>query len=300
MSDRLIGAVLVAISATAFGSMAIFGVWAHADGVDTPTVLLVRFGLAALILIAVLYARGTKLPEPRRLLAIAGMGGIGYVGQSYCFFLALEHADAGLVALLLYLYPALVAILAAGFLHERLGPLAIVALVCSLVGTGLVVGGGTGRPLGFILGISAAIIYSIYITVGTVVTDRIDPIAVSAVVCTAAALVCGAIVVVRALAGHAASIPATTRGWVSLVAIALIGTVVAILFFFAGLAKLGGTKTSVISTLEPVVTVGLAVWLLGESVSVVQALGGTVVIVAVVTLALASNTTSEQPAVPTV
>lgn len=298
MNDRLLGSLLVVVSATAFGAMAIFGVWVHDDGVDTATVLLVRFGLAALVLAAVQYARHIPMPGPRRFLAIAGMGGIGYVGQSYCYFLALQHADAGLVALLLYLYPALVAILAVVFLRERIGPVAQIALAGALVGTALVVGGGSGRPIGFVLGIGAAIIYSVYITVGTVVIDRIDPIAVSTIVCCSAAIVCAAIVAVRAETGHTMSLPGSSRGWISLVAIALVCTVVAILFFFAGLARLGGTTTSVISTLEPVVTVGLAVWLLNESVSSVQAVGGVVVIIAVITLALSHRRLPEQSPTP--
>ena len=40
------------------------------------------------------------------------MGGLGYVTQSLVYFTTLGMASAGLVALLLYLYPALVALLA--------------------------------------------------------------------------------------------------------------------------------------------------------------------------------------------
>jgi drug/metabolite transporter (DMT)-like permease len=57
--------------------------------------------------------------------------------------------------------------------------------------------------------------------------------------------------------------------------------VVAILAFFAGLQRLGASRTAVLSTLEPVVTVGLATWLLAESLSVVQLTGGVLVLVAV-------------------
>ena len=78
------------------------------------------------------------------------------------------------------------------------------------------------------------------------------------------------------------------RGWSSLVAIAVFCTVVAILAFFAGLRLLGPTSTSVLSTLEPVVTVALATWLLGESLSGVQALGA-LVLGAVVWLAVSQR-----------
>ena len=299
MSDRLIGAVFVVISAAAFGSMAIFGVWAHDDGVDTPTVLFVRFFAAALILATVQYARGIPMPALKRCGVVAAMGGIGYVGQSFCYFLALEHADASLVALLLYLFPAFVAVLAAAFLHERIGVVTAAALALALTGTALVVGGGRGEFVGYALAIGAAVIYSIYIVVGSVATGGLDAMAVSTVVCSSAALVTGGIVLARLIAGKPASLPESPRGWFSLAAIAVICTAIAIMAFFAGMARLGATTTSVMSTLEPVVTVGLATWLLNESLSGVQAVGAVVVIVAVIALALSHRpVTMKPPATP--
>lgn len=286
MSERVLGALLVAVSAAAFGSMAIFGVWAQDDGTSTPALIFVRFALSAVILVALMRARRIAVPGVRQCLSVAAMGGIGYVGQAYCYFLALEHADASLVALLLYLFPAFVAVLAAVFLRERIGLVTGTALALALVGTGLVVGGGSGRPVGIVLAVGAAVIYSIYITVGSVVTRGLDAIAVSTVVCVAATAVSGAIVLVLVVAGRTVSFPESGAGWASLGAIAVVCTVLAILTFFAGLRLLGATTTSVLSTLEPVVTVALATWLLDESLSGIQALGGALVLAAVVWLAL--------------
>lgn len=290
MTPRLTGALLVALSAVAFGSMAIFGVWAQDDGTSTPALIWVRFSLASVVLVAVARARGVRLPPVRQVLPIAAMGGIGYVGQSYCYFLALEHAQASLVALLLYLFPAFVAVLAAVFLRERIGLVTALALGLALVGSTLVVGGGSGRPLGIALGIGAAVIYSVYITVGSVVTRDVDTLAVAAVVCSSAAVVGGLVVLVLAVAGRPASFPRSAAGWGSLVAIAALCTVVAILAFFGGLALLGPTPTSVLSTLEPVVTVVLAWWLLAESLTGLQVAGAALVLAATIWLALAHRT----------
>lgn len=291
--ERLTGVLLVALSAAAFGSMAIFGVWAQDDGVGTPALVFVRFALASVVLVGVMRAKGVPLPPIRRCAPVAAMGGIGYVGQSYCYFLALEHAQASLVALLLYLFPAFVAVLAAVFLRERIGLVTAIALVLALVGSALVVGGGSGRPLGIVLGVGAAVIYSIYITAGSVLTDGMDVIAVATIVCVAAAVVCGAVVAVLAATGRPTTFPSSAGGWGTLLAIALICTVVAILAFFGGLARLGPTSTSVLSTLEPVVTVGLATWLLSESLTGPQAVGGLLVLAAVVWLAIVQRAPAE-------
>ncbi|MFI5426373.1 EamA family transporter [Aeromicrobium sp. UC242_57] len=71
-------------------------------------------------------------------------------------------------------------------------------------------------------------------------------------------------------------------------------TAVAIIAFFGGLPLLGPTSTSVLSTLEPVVTVGMATWLLAESFTGVQAIGGALVLVAVTWLAMTQREAAER------
>ena len=56
----------------------------------------------------------------------------------------------------------------------------------------------------------------------------------------------------------------------------------AISLFLAGLPRVGAARAALLSTWEPVVTVGLAVVLLGDRLSLVQVLGGALVLIAVV------------------
>ncbi|KAI3590156.1 Permease of the drug/metabolite transporter (DMT) superfamily [Cupriavidus sp. U2] len=282
--DTLAGVLLIALSASAFGAMAIFARFAYAAGADVYGLLAVRFVVAAIAMAFVMRTRGIALPPWRRVLALAAMGGIGYVGQSYCFFTALNHAQASLVALLLYLYPLFVTILAAIFLKERLTTAAVIALVLCSVGAGLTVGGGEGEPLGIALGVAAAVIYSVYIVVGARVTAGIHAIATTTVICSAAALVYVTVGILRTGAGVPPQFPTTGGGWLALVAIALVSTVLAILTFFAGLQKLGASKASMLSTLEPVVTVALAAALLGEHIGATQAVGGALILLGVLWL----------------
>lgn len=282
--DKFAGVLLIALSASAFGAMAIFARFAYAAGADVYGLLAVRFVLAAIAMGVVLRVRRIGLPPLRRVLALAAMGGIGYVSQSYCFFSALNHAQASLVALLLYLYPLFVTILAAIFLKEKLTTAAVIALVLCSVGAGLTVGGGQGSPLGIALGLAAAVIYSVYIVVGARVTAGVNAIATTTVICTAAAVVYVAIGILRSSAGVPPQFPSTAGGWLALLAIALVSTVLAILTFFAGLQRLGAAKASMLSTLEPVVTVLLAAALLGEQIGMAQAVGGGLILLGVLWL----------------
>jgi drug/metabolite transporter (DMT)-like permease len=74
-------------------------------------------------------------------------------------------------------------------------------------------------------------------------------------------------------------------GWIGVFAIALVSTALAIVTFFAGLKRIDPAITSMISTLEPVVTVLLAVVVLGETLSIPKIIGGIMILVAVIFLA---------------
>lgn len=279
-SRRLSGALLIALSAASFGALAIFAKIAYADGADTSAVLFLRFLLAGAAMTASAVVRRARWPHGRNLALVVAMGGIGYVGQSACYFLALHHASAGLVALLLYVYPALVAVLATLFLHERMTWRRAVAIGTALGGTALTIGGAIqGSALGVGLGLGGALIYSVYITVGGRVMREESSLPVSAVVMISAAVVYGGIVLV-----HRPAFPGSATGWAAVMGMALVSTVVAIAAFFAGMRRLGAGTAAALSTLEPVVTTALAALFLGEAVSAGQVVGGTVILASVVAL----------------
>jgi drug/metabolite transporter (DMT)-like permease len=274
------GIAWIAVSACAFGAMAIFARFAYASGANVTGVLAARFAIAGLLLAAVMVV--TKRPWPRgRPLAVAiGMGAIGYVGQAACFFTALNHASAGLVALLLYAYPTLVVLLSAAFLHERLTAPKLVLLAVSFVGLALTLGGGQGTATGITLGLAAAAFYSVYIVIGARELRHTDALASTTVVCLSAAVVLALSTLVTE-----ARFPATPGGWSAIGAIAIVSTVVSILAFFAGLKRVGPAVASIVSTLEPVVTVALAWFVLGETLTGLQLAGGALVLACAVFLA---------------
>jgi len=282
MTDsRIWGAGLVALSAASFGAMAIFARFAFADGIEVSALLFLRFLIAAAVMAVVMMVTKRPWPRGRNRAVLVLMGGVGYVGQSLCFFLALNHASAGLVALLLYLYPFLVTVIGVMFLGERMTRLRAVAVLAALLGTGLTIGSGLGgSPLGIALGVAAALIYSVYILVGSRVLREEEPLGAATVVMLSAAVVFGLGVILAS-----PRFPASIAGWSSVLAIALVSTVLAMVGFFAGMKRLGASDAATLSTLEPVVTFVLAAVFLDESVTLIQVAGGVVVLAAVIALA---------------
>src|SRR5512138_3159540 len=152
---QLTGILLIAISAASFGTLAIFGRFLYADGLDTFTMLFLRFGFAALLMALILVLRRETLPRGKILLQLIGMGALGYVGQSFSYLSAIKYASAGLVALLLYLYPMFVFILSVIVLREKVTWIQIAALALALIGTALTVDPQGGQFIGILFSVSA-------------------------------------------------------------------------------------------------------------------------------------------------
>ena len=80
-------------------------------------------------------------------------------------------------------------------------------------------------------------------------------------------------------------LPRTISGWSVVAAIVLVATIIPVVTFLAGLRRIGPTNASLLSTLEPVVTVLLAAWLFGEVLQPAALMGGALILLAVLLLA---------------
>ena len=279
--DHLVGTLYTLASALCFGSMAIFARMAYASGVDIPTLLLLRFSVASILMWGILFSKRMKLPKGRGMVMLVAMGAIGYAGQAFSYFTALTYASAGLVALLLYTYPAIVALLSRLVFKHPFTWMQITAVAIALAGTVFIIGkAGDGKPLGIFFGLLAALIYSVYILMGSRFPKDVTPTASTAVITSSAAVTYSAVVAVRGF--HP---PATGQGWMAVLAIAIVCTVLAILFFFEGLERVGPVRASVFSTIEPVFTVLLAAAVLGERITLTRVFGGALIVGAVILLA---------------
>ena len=278
--NRLIGVLLIIISAASFGTLAILGRYAYADGLDTFTILALRFSIAAGLMAALLAARREPWPRGQPLARLIGMGALGYAGQSFAYLTATQYASAGLVALLLYLYPAFVAGLSALVLKEKFTRLKVVALALATLGAALTANPQGGAWIGILLAIAAAAIYSVYIIVGTGVMRHVSAFQSATVIFASA----GAVYSVLAIAAGP-QLPHSGAGWAAVIAIVLIATVIPVVTFLAGLRRIGPTNASLLSTIEPIVTVLLAAQLFNEALPTASLIGGALILIAVLILA---------------
>jgi drug/metabolite transporter (DMT)-like permease len=268
-------------SATAFGTLGILAKLAYASGLGTEQTLAFRFLLAAIGMVGLAIAVGHNPLRLRRrqLIALIGLGAIVYTAQSLTYFIALRSLPASLAVLIAYIYPSLVVMAGWLFLHRSVSYWHGLALAASFAGVALLVGGAHFQlTLALVFAIASPTIYTAYILIGERVMSSVPALAASAVIFTGAAV---AFCVLAAM-NHQLAPPSNASGWAVGVALALVPTMVAISLFLAGLPRIGAARAALLSTWEPVVTVLLAALILGDRLSIVQAIGGALVIAAVV------------------
>jgi drug/metabolite transporter (DMT)-like permease len=280
MSARASGWIWIAVSAAAFGALGVLVKLGYAEGVDMYAALALRFAVASAILVPVAAVRRTGGISAPVLAGLLLFGGGGYVAHSLCYFTALEYASPGLVGLLLYLYPALVALAGRVLFGERLGGARLAAIAVALAGTALTVGPLGGRLPGImrsprlrrdLRGLHRGVL------AGRAGREPRDHILGDHR--RRRGLVCGN------RRRRRSPLPPTVNGWMIVLAMAVISTVIAIVTFFAAMRRIGATSASVGSTLEPLVTVALSFMVLDERLSTTQLLGGAMILAAVAWLA---------------
>ena len=279
--DRLVGVFLVFISATAFGANPIFARIAYNAGANPITFLFFRFAIASVVMFLIMIIGNFKFPRGRQLVTLAMLGGVGLVGATMSFYTALTMAPVSLVIVIAYMYPALVTLLAAIFLRERITNHKILALFLTLTGIiftiGLDIG---GQFLGIVLSIATAVIYSVFLLLGRLSIQKAGAVSVSTVITVAATVIYGLLVTIQGT-----ELPTILSGWISIAASAIVSTALGSVAFFAGLKRIDTANTSIVSTLEVVVAIALAVIVLGEAITLSKTMGAAMVISAVAILA---------------
>jgi drug/metabolite transporter (DMT)-like permease len=271
------GLALIALSTLAYGVQPIFGKVAYAAGVAPLPLLAWRY-LIALACLALL-ERGPR-PPLRVRLRLWALGSV-FVFNSIAYFMALDALPASVTSLVLFSYPVIVALFAALGGVERLTWRALVAALGAFAGCGLTAGGlrlGAGLPArGVAWALAAALVYAGFVVLSSRFGKDVPARVLALHLVQVAALLC----VVFALLGPGLELPRDSRAWSSVVAIAVVSTVVSMIAFLAGMALVGPSRASVLSSLEVLVTLVLAFLLLGERLAPQQWIGAALILGAV-------------------
>lgn len=293
--------MLVAASACGYGSGPLFAKGVYAAHIDWLALLYWRFLIGAALgwawVLATPAGRAALAAATRRhTLAMVGLGAF-FVGNAATYYAALETLPASLTALIVYIYPALVAVLSIRFGRGLHGRRPWLALAIAMAGVSLTIGGIDVRAdaRGLALAVASPIIYAVYIilsarlagerrgaTAAARTRSAASTQAATAPALAAAVMMTGtlAVIAAMALAGGEPVVPAKVpaSAWPGLIGIAVLSTFVAIQGFYAGAARIGAAQAALVSTIEPVYTISLALAFFGERLSPLQGVGAVLVL----------------------
>jgi drug/metabolite transporter (DMT)-like permease len=310
-SPPLLGAGLVVLAAACFGTLGPLSRFAGTAGVDSLTLVFWRAGLGGLCMLAFIGVRSglgqrptvpiRGLPARDRWSIVAA--GVANTVLNLAVFVAFGRVSIALALLVFYLYPAIVALASVAWFGEQLDRIRWAALATSLIGTVLVVAGagqlGNLDQLGIGLSFVGALTQAFYVLDERHGFARVPGAQAAATTMLLAAFL---YLVTALLIGQVASLAVPVQSFPALWPVALAGLIgagVPTLCFITGIRLLGAPRAAILATLEPVVGVGLAAVLLSERPTVVQLLGGLLIIAAGVLLQVrAPDEVAEHEAAP--
>lgn len=297
-SGDLTGAGLVILAAACFGTLGPLSRFAGDAAVDSLTIVTWRAGLGAAVMTGFLVLRmllaGTRpvslrsLPVRDRWFMLAAA--IANTLLNLAAFIAFERITIALTLLVFYLYPAGVALASMLWFGERLDRLRWTALGVSLVGMALVVAGagelGAIDGLGIGLAFVAALMQGFFVLAARHGFARVPGPQAAAMTMGGAFTL---YLVIAAPIGLLASLGqplASSEALIPVLLAGVIGAGIPTVSFIVGIRRLGPSRAAILATLEPVIGVGLAAWLLAEQPTVIQLIGGAFILGAAVLLQL--------------
>lgn len=286
------GYLLIITSAIGFGLMPIFVSYAYDSEVSLTTLLFLRFAFTSIIFFAYIFLKKIKININRsQLLYLILLGGILYTLQSTFYFSSIKYIPASLAVLLLYLYPVFVAILSFFINKEKLSLKLFISIAISLTGMILVLGAPSLEInfVGILLALGAAIIYSFYIIFGNRMALQLSPIITSAFIALFASLS----LLIGGLFTKTLSFDFNSSGWIPILGTTLFSSTIAMIAFFKGMNIIGPTKASILSMVEPVITIIFSIFLLHDTMSVTQFIGGIIIIVGAIFVVIVRETSQQ-------
>lgn len=275
-------------SAASYSLFAVFS--ENVLDVLSPTDLLFwRFAFACPLAWLVVLARARRGGPGPRSAPVATFVPAGLVfGLLALFaFAGLDHLSASLYTVIIYTYPALVAV-GATLLGRRPPRVLWAAVGVTTIGIALTVpqvfsGDADADGLGLVLTLLNAAVYAGYVlATGTRVGHDGDRPPADGIVASAWSLTGSLVFAVAIAAVVGVRVPDSADVWFSLIGLAVISTVIAGMTLFIGMRSLAPSTAALIATLEPVLTLLWAVTLLDESLVPLQIAGAALVLGGVV------------------
>lgn len=280
MSPKTLGIYLAIFSAIAYGLNPLGALFLYEENLNVLSVVFYRFLFASIILaLFLLYKKQNFFVSFKELLILILLG-VLFAFSAITLYSSFLFMDAGLASTILFIYPVFVAILMAVFYKEKSTFIEIFSIALAFLGVMLLASSKEANIsyIGILLVVSTSFLYSIYIIIVNqyVKTTALKTTFYSMLFCTIT-------IFIISFFQDSYHLQALTNFnmWFFTLFLALIPTVISLLFLVKAIQLIGSTNASILGALEPLTAVFIGVFVFNEKLTFILICGIILIIFAV-------------------
>lgn len=281
ISSQHKGIFYTALSGILYGSLGYFGVCIMQQEHISPAAMLFwRFFIANFVFLILLGPSLKTMPfNFKDAFYVFTGGSLLYAGCAEFYFLATKFIGMGLATVLSYTYPVMVCFLNWLFYKQKPTMYDLVSFLCIIVGTFLLVNISslTFDIYGILLALLGSFIYGLYVVFSAKQVRSLNPLLSSFFVSIGSSI----LFFLLAQGENTFFIPTLSITWFNILGIAIFSTALPMFLLLVGLQYIDSTKASIISTIDPIISVMIGIIAFKEALTFLQSIGIIIILSAV-------------------
>jgi drug/metabolite transporter (DMT)-like permease len=290
-NQKAVGAALIVFASACFAMVPFMAKSTYDEGANALGMLSARFTMSAImmVILRLIFVRNTPWPRKQLLPDLLSLGFVGLTICALTYFSAIRDIDTSLAIVIFYCNPVMVVLISWLIYKKKPSKSIVYALIFTMVGVGITAGEiGSGSTRAIVLVLISSLAYVFYALGCSRSLKHTDMFTGVTFVNIGAALGFNLVAIVSP-GGLQADYPDSSKGWLIIIALAVVGTVFPTTTFFMGLKRIGTNMTSIFTTSEPVFGIAAGVLILNERLSVNSMIGATFVIGALLMLSVVES-----------
>lgn len=278
MKKLLSPRVRVVVSMAIFGTIALF---VRNISVSSSELALYRAVLAVAVLSGVFLLSGQNIPfrEIKKELPVLLLSGVAMGFNWILLFQAYKYTTVSVATLSYYFAPVLVTLACPILFKEKIGAKQWLCFGMSTLGIILITGvgdlsAGSDHLKGILFGLSAACLYATVVLLNKFIKGVTGLHRTFLQFAAAVAVLTPYVALTDGFTLGSLEL----SGWICLLVVGLVHTGLAYCLYFSSIEAISGQQAAILSYVDPLMAIFVSVLLLGESMTLVQALGGALIL----------------------
>lgn len=280
MNNTTKGYILGAISAASYGINPI-AIMLYNDGFGVDSVLFYRYSFAIVFIGLIMVYKNISFKISLKEMKYLATIGLLFSSSSLALFESYKYIEVATASTILFVYPAMVAIILAIFFGEKINLTTLISIIMVIAGIFLLNGGQISSDtniFGVIIVLISSLTYAIYL----VIIQKSFLTKMPSLKISFYSLIFGiTIYIVRIAYNNELTPLTTTREWFIISSLAIIPTLISLTALAKAIKYVGSTITAILGALEPITAVAIGIILFGERPSFLAYIGMAIIIVAV-------------------